>query len=1100
MNRIREILSRLSPAKRQEAQIALGNRLAGSARPAFASNGPSVSDNQRRVWVLHCAGAGAAYTISCAYRIQGDLDVRSLRRALQELLSRHETLRTGFKESAGDLVAVVHPAIDRLAVVDTRALPAAARAQYVDAAVQAQASSPFRFDGQPPLQIILYLLDARTFVLNIAMHHILCDQWSLEIMRRDLFELYSAFAAGRQPPAARSTAAIHSPYVPDADDESFWLKTLDGVPHYANLPVDRLPTAENNWRGECRYVSYAELGDAVAKFSAQRNCTTFHTLLAAFAIVYSRWVGSRDVCIGTRVAGRAHEDTADAIGFFVNFLPLRLTLQPDLTATQWLDAARSATISALEREQTPFEALLNLLKCERDTLLTPLIPVKLTYQNIPSLAGDEVDGLQIEALPHHNGTAKTELDLAFEAQGSTLQLAVEYRSSLFDWRTIETLIEQHKAALRWMLANPDAQITSFEASQAYEQRERAVLRGKTTARGGGSLSRRFADIALQNASSPAASDGTRTVTFAELEQMTAKAAAALLDSPAASSMAPVAIFIHANLDWLIAALACLRAGIPYIALDPGHPADFCEAVRQAAHADCIISQQEYPHDRSDIVRLRLDTLLAGSTRAPVRSLPEIPCDSLSTAYLLSTSGSTGTPKVASIPHRALFNCIDALQRAYPLDADDVVGMRTSPTFAPAVKQWLGGLLAGRPVVMLTPAVVESIEVLAKRIAQQSISRLYLVPSQIPYLAQQVKGVHRLASVRLLATGGEPASGHLWQDVRFAFPRARLLNSYGCSELADITLGEVRDAAELSAVGTPIDNTSVYLLSANLDPVPVGAVGEIFVAGESLGTGYFARADLTAAAYLPDPFSTASGARMFRTGDFGRVNADGNLVHLGRRDQQLKVNGCRVDAGHVASVMLSSPAVQRALVLARPNRDAENVLVAYICPELPPSEIATLRRYLLGKLPQFMQPSAIVPLAEFPLLNNGKVDHEAFPAPNWEEASADRVAPRTPVERTLASIWIEVLKVSEVGIHDNFFALGGHSMLAIQVLAAMKADFGIEISQATFFQSPTIKELAAHIELLQDPGAVPGEGDAGQTTAGSYQEGMPNRTRERILPR
>jgi len=1075
MNRIRETLSRLSPAKRQEAQAVLGDRLAGDARPAVASNGASVSDNQRRIWALHRAGAGAAYTISCAYRIQGALDVRALRLALKELLSRHETLRTGFNDDTGDLVAAVHPATDCLALVDTRTLPAAARAQYVDAAILAQANSAFNFDGRPPLQVILFLLDERAFALHIAIHHILCDQWSLEIMRRDLFELYSAFAAGRQPPAARPAAATQAQYVPAADDESFWLMTLDGVPHYANLPFDRLPTAENNWRGERRYVSYAELGDAVAEFSSRHNCTTFHMLLAAFAIVYARWAGSRDVCIGTRVAGRVQEGTADAIGFFVNLLPLRLAVQPNLTVAQWLDEVRSATIDVLEREQTPFEMLLNLLKCERDSFLTPLIPVTLTYQNIPSLDASEVDGLQIEVLPHHNGTAKNELDLAFEAQGPKLQVAVEYRSSLFDWRTIETLIEQHKAALRWMLANPAAQIASFEDSQAREQRERAVLRGKTVARAGDSLARRFVEVALRNASNRAASEGTRTVTFAELERITAKAAAALLDSPAASALTPVAIFMAADLDWLVAALACLRAGIPYIALDPAYPADFCEAVRQAAHADCIISRQDYPHaprDR-DIVRLRLEALLAGPAGGAAKSLPEIPCDSLSTAYLLCTSGSTGTPKVASVPHRALFNSIDSLQRACPLDADDVVGMRTNPTFAPAIKQWLGSLLAGCPVVMLTPVVVESTEELAKKIAHQSISRLYLVPSQIRDLAQEVSRSRGLDSVRLVAAGGEPLSTHLWQDVRQVFPRARLFNSYGCSELADITLGEVRDAAGLGGVGAPIDNTSVYLLSSNLDTVSAGGVGEIFVAGAPLGTDYFARADLTAAAYLPDPFATEPGARMFRTGDFGRINADGELVHLGRRDQQLKVNGCRVDARHVESVLLSSPIVQKAIVVARPNRDAEDVLAAYVCPQLPPSEIAALRRYLLGKLPQFMQPSAIVPLVEFPLLDNGKVDRQALPAPNWDEVSADRVAPRTPAERTLASIWIEVLKVEEVGVHDNFFALGGHSVLAIRVLAAMKATFGIEISQASFFQSPTIKELAGLIELLQEPRAAAG---------------------------
>jgi len=1086
MTRIKEILARLSPAKRKQAQEQLGDRLAGVQKAAAVPVGPWVSDNQRRIWALQRSGAGAAYTISCAYRIEGSLNVLALRRALRELLQRHEILRTGFMERAGELIGSVHPATDRLCVVDTRAMPAGERQRLVDASIVSQSRRAFRFDGEPMLQAMLHVMDATTYVLHIALHHIICDQWSLEVIRRDLFELYDAFSSGRPAPASRPTHAVPV-YSMSTRDREFWIRTLEGLRHYPDLPFDRLPDNETQWQGRRDYVSYGDLGEAIEQLAARVNCTPFHVLLAAFSLAYARWIGSRDVCIGTRVAGRAHEDSADAVGFFVNMLPIRLTVPSQGSVRELLELVRDSTIETLEREQTPFEAVLSLLSCPRDAFLTPLTPVTLTHQNIPTLDVRATGGLQVSALRHHNGTAKIELDLAFEGQGRALELVLEYRSSMFERSTIQRLIDQHRAVLTWLLANPEGQLPSLEARLSADGSNDSLTHGQAIAHGQGALAQRFALAVAANGPGVALQDRQRVVTFDELERISSRVAAALVAQGGVIAEAPVAIYLTSGVDWVIAALACLRAGVPYLALDPAHPGPFCESVRRAAKCAVVICSEPYPHGDAGTRSLTLSSLQADLDAEQGIAFLSIPAASLRTAYFLYTSGSTGTPKIVPISHKALSNCIDSMLRAYPFSGTDIVGMCTTPSFAPAIKQWFGGILSGRTVVMLT-ADVDGAASLAKRIDEQGISRLYLVPSQIRDLANQLRGEsRRLESVRVLTTGGEPMPAELWDDVQSVFPKARLINNYGCSELADITFNEVLDPTGIATVGRPIDNSSVYVLSPELVPVSRGTVGQIFVAGESLGQGYFGRSDLTAAAYLPDPLSKKPGARMFCTGDYGRIDGQGRLVHLGRRDQQLKVNGCRVDPGHVASVIRGYDSVTQALAVGRPGRQGEELLVAYVCPQLTPGDVVSLRRFLLTRLPHHMQPSAIVPLASFPLLANGKVDRLALPPPSWDLASAGQVAPRSVTEQTLARIWKEVLEVSEVGVDDNFFDLGGHSILAIRVLARIKAEFDVELSQAAFFQSPTIAELGALLDTLGPQACYDGS-ELGATKPTAYREG------------
>jgi len=1087
MTRIKEILARLTPAKRKQAQDRLGDRLAGVEKVvAPVPAGPWVSDNQRRIWALQRSGAGAAYTISCAYRIQGPLDVLALRRALRELLQRHEILRTGFMERAGELIGSLHPATDRLCVVDTRAMAPGQRQRLVDTCIASQSRREFRFDAEPMLQVMLHVIDATSYVLHIALHHIVCDQWSLEVIRRDLFELYDAFSSGRAVPS-RKPAPVIPAYSMSTQDRQFWIRALDGLRHYPDLPFDRMPDSETQWHGQREYVPYGHLGESLDQLAARFKCTPFHVLLSAFSVVYARWIGSGDVCIGTRVAGRIHEDSAAAVGFFVNMLPIRLAVPAQASVQELLELARDSTIEVLEREQTPFEAVLSLLSCPRDTFLTPLTPVTLTYQNIPTLDVRETGGLEVSTLPHHNGTAKIELDLAFEGRGAALQLAVEYRSSLFDRDTIQRLIGQHQAVLTWMLANPQGQLQSLEARLCAAESKDSLAHGHSAAPVQGALSQRFALAVSANGPNVALRDSQRSITFDELDQLSSRLAAALVARGAVLPAGPVALYLTSGVDWIIAALACLRAGIPYLALDPAHPGPYCESIRRAARCQVVICRDSYPHADTGIRCLTLSSLLADVEAEEGIAFLSIPCSSLRTAYFLYTSGSTGAPKIVPVSHKALSNCIDSMLRAYPFEAADVVGMRTSPTFAPAIKQWLGAILTGHPVVMLT-ADVQGAASLARRIEEHAISRLYLVPSQIRDLAHQLRGQsHRLDSVRLLTTGGEPLPAELWEDVRSVFPRARLINNYGCSELADVTCHEVLDPAGATTVGQPIDNSSVYVLSPDLAPVSRGTVGQIFVSGESLGDGYFGRADLTAASYLPDPLSKQPGARMFCTGDYGRIDGQGRLIHLGRRDQQLKVNGCRVDPAHVAGVIRRHESVTQALAVARPGRQGEELLVAYVCPQLAPADVVSLRRFLLTRLPHHMQPSAIVPLASFPLLANGKIDRLALPPPSWDLVSASQVAPRSLTEQSLAAIWKDVLEIPEVGVDDNFFDLGGHSILAIRVLTRIKAEFDVELSQAAFFQSPTIAELAALLDTLGPQARYDGS-DHGVTQPTPYREG------------
>ena len=1044
------------------------------AREARVPDRLALSPNQQRLWF--CQRSGASYTVSCAYRITGPLNLRALRAAVRLLVMRHESLRTALVDSGGDIVGTtLEFGTGELVEVDLRSLGPDARQHQLEGAIRQVAARPFQFDGSELLRVVVYRLQEREVGLHLTIHHIICDQWSLQILGNELFAAYRALCRGETVALAPVRHLV--PIAAGAEgsteaDRSFWMLTLAGAPARVDLPYDGPPDAIARWRGERHYISYGDLGEALQFFAAQHECTVFTVLLAAFVIVYSRWLDRSDVCLGMRVAGRTAPETANAVGFFVNLLPLRFQVNEDLRLKDWITTVQEAVLNGLEHQATPFETLLNWLKCERDPLLSSLIPVTVTYQNVPTARLPELEGVSIEPLKHHNGTVKCELDLAFEGEGKTLELAVEHRSDLFRWTTVAGLVNEHRAVLAALLACADDELSfrlsSLIGEQAADVGTSAGVSHRPLTAGIDAELRHRAQL---SPGAPAVLDELGVLTFGELEYSSRNMAEALVNSGRAH--ARVAICIRPSRQWLIAALGCLRAGVPYVAIDVAHTDSYASELLRLAGATLVVCNEDSipPFRDESLITVPLEELCRPSFSARGR-LPVISTDSQRVAYLLFTSGSTGKPKGVCIEHRQLLNCLDSLRQALPLRADDVIGQQTPVSFAPAAKEWLAGILAGRPVAVIPPDRSVRAQDLHAYVQRFGVTRLNMVPSKLRDLVH-FKHTYpdSFRSLRMVVVAGEPLLAGLASEFTRQFPGVRLLNNYGCTELNDICYFEVSTtmpAGNRIPAGVPIANTTVHILDSRLEPVPRGRVGAIHVSGPGVGQGYLGAAHTTASSFVPDPYATLPGQRMFRTGDFGKLLPDGSLEYQGRRDQQVKVNGCRVDFAQITAVLLSHPAVREAAVHTSAGIQGEYVLVAYVVPQLDVAAQSMLRRHLAERLPRYMVPGCVIALPRLPTLPNGKLDRSGLTPPDWQQLAdaAGFVAPRTSTEQVLAEIWKEVLERDSVSIHDNFFDCGGHSVLGIRVLARVQDVLEVELLPKTLFEAPTIAELAERIDTIR----------------------------------
>ena len=1083
-----ERLGELSPEKQALLELLLQE--GGGGPETFP-----LSFAQERLWFLHqLEPDSAAYNIAGAVRLQGRLDVSALERTLDEIVRRHESLRTTFSLADGQPVQVIAPAMSLpLPLVDLSAAPG--RDAEVTRLSAEEARQPFDLAGGPLVRAKLLRVGEEEHILLFTMHHIVSDGWSMGVLVGEVAALYAAFSEGRPSPLPElpiqyaDYAVWQREWLQGEALEaqlSYWRERLAGAPAALELPADYpRPPAQSHRGAEVGFRLGAAQAARLRGLAVSEGATLFMALVGCWQALLMRLSGSEDVPVGTPVAGRGRRELEGLVGVFINTLVLRTDLSGDPTLAETVRRAREVCLGAFQHQDMPFERLVEELRPERSLGHTPLFQVLFTL-NAASGEAIRVGGLRLEPIPRALATEKFDLTMTVEeTAGGGFEGTLSYSTDLFTEATARRIVAAYERVLEAAAADPSRKVWDV-ALLGEDERRRAVEVWNSTRRDYAreqTIHELFEARAALRPEAPALEAGGEVVTYAELNAWANRLARRLR----AAGVGPESrVGLLAGRGWrtVAALLGVLKAGGAYVPLDPRLPARRIGFIMDDAEIDVLVTEQEHVGGLPPPNRVRRLVLLdaewdelAGESAGPLAG----GAGPQSLAYIIYTSGSTGQPKGVMIQHRSALNLLEGLKAAVYArhDGGPLRASLNAPLSFDASVQQLLLLLEGHTLVMTPEEVRADGEAMAEHLRRREIDVLDCTPSQLALLvaAGLLEEGRRKPGVFLV--GGEALDAGMWRTLALA-RESKFFNVYGPTECTvDVTSALVTAEVERPRIGRPLANTQLYVLDRSGEPAPVGVTGEIYIGGEGLARGYLRRPGLTAERFVPDSFSGKPGARLYRTGDLARYAADGEVEYVGRVDQQVKVRGFRIELGEIEAALSRHDAVAEAVVVAAPDASGDARLVAYFthAGEAPPAA-AELRRHLLQTLPEYMTPSLFVPLAAMPLTRNGKVDRRALPEPTPLRDAADgaRVAPRTPVEERLAEAWAALLGLDAVGVDENFFELGGHSLLATRAASRLRELFGVELPLRSIFEHPTIAGLAGVVERAlrerEGPAALP----------------------------
>ncbi|HEV7919902.1 MAG TPA: amino acid adenylation domain-containing protein [Thermoanaerobaculia bacterium] len=1010
----------------------------------------ALSFAQQRLWFIdQLEGGSAQYNIPFALRLTGQLQVDKLQHAFDEIVRRHEVVRSTYHLREGAGVQVVHEATPLL--IERAAIDAAA----IESEARNEATRPFDLTKDLMLRAKLLTISQTDHVLLVTMHHIASDGWSIGLLVKELVALYGGKELAPLPIQYADYAAWQRTRMNDGEQVAYWKKQLSGAPGVHSLPLDRPRPAQQQFAGRSAFTHIGKPTlDALNRLAADHEATLFMVLQTAFSLLLGRWSGTTDIVIGTPVAGRTHKDAEELLGFFVNTLVLRNELALDKPFTELLESGRKTILDAFSAQDVPFEMLVEELRPERSLSHAPVYQIVFVLQNNERVAV-QLPGLELSPIGGGAELAKVDLTLSATESPSGLSLNWNYPVSLFEADTIERLAASFQVMIEAIVAKPETLAGRLPILTAAD--EAAIV-----ARGSNprpfppykTLHALFEEQARWNPNAIAVRYEDRQLTYAELNGK-ANQVARYLQSWGVQRETLVGICIDRSIEMVIGLLGILKAGGAYVPLDPGYPKDRLMYMLENSGVRVVVSQSKFEDGLgiwSGQEVLSLDDEWHLVETYSTENLGETSgLDDL--AYMIYTSGSTGKPKGAMNVHRGICNRLYWMQSEYNLVPGDRILQKTPFSFDVSVWEFFWPLITGTTIVVAKPEGHRDGDYLAELIEREQITTVHFVPSMLSAFLKTAE-VARCTSLRRVICSGEALQPEQAREF-FRHFDCELHNLYGPTEAAvDVTNWECT-ADNIGAtvpIGRAIANTQMYVLDANLRPVPDRVPGELFIGGVQVGRGYHQRPELTAERFIADPFSTDPAARLYRTGDLARYRTDGVLEFLGRLDDQVKIRGFRIELGEIQAQLLEQARVKEALVIAREQR-----LIAYLVPhgELRLDEV---KEALRRQLPDYMVPAAFVVIDAFPVTSNGKVDRRALPEPEWQQASA-YAAPRNATEETLAAIWARLLKLQRVGIHDNFFSIGGDSILSIQAVSRAN-QVGIGITTRQLFEHQTIAALAA----------------------------------------
>jgi amino acid adenylation domain-containing protein len=1055
-------LAALSPEKR----ALLAQRLASSGSPGGRHSLP-LSFAQQRMWFLDQWNVGTStYNVVRAWWLEGALDARRLHVALSSLIARHEALRTAIVNDGGQspqqrIVAQVEVDVP---VVDLRALPMerariAALSRAKDLAVQG-----FDLTRPPLLRMELVRVADACHLLVLVIHHIVTDGWSQSVLLRELATFYAGDPISLPPLrmqyadyAVWQREQTHGPAL--ERQLSYWRGQLANLATL-ELPSDRPRPQTQSYRGACHSIEVSSgLTAALRQLSRHERVTLYMTLLAAFQVLVARYTGQDDVAVGTPIAGRDRPEFEPLIGCFVNTLVMRSDLSGNPRFRELLARVRETSLDAYANQGLPFEKLVEELHPQRDTSRNPLCQLMLALQNVPP-AELTLAGVTSTRVDLHTRSSKFDLALLLTEEGGGLNGVIEYATDLFDAVTIARLASHFTTLLEGIVANPDARIGELTLLGA-DERALLIQWNETDVdyRRERCIHQLFEEQATRTPDAVAAAFEATQLTYAQLDARANQLAHHLVALGVGPDV-PVGLCLRRSLDLPVALLGVLKAGGAYVPLDPDYPPARLAFMLEDTKAPVLLTQEsllgQLPHYAGHVVCLDRD--VAHLALCPSHSVPQ-QANASHLAYILYTSGSTGQPKGVMIEHRGLANYVLWLQREFGLLSNDRVLQSTPATFDISILELFWPLIAGATLEIASPQAHRSPKALIDVVKQRAVTLMQVVPSMLGALVDE-SGFAHTPTLRRVFTAGEALQAALVQRF-FAQSSAELVNGYGPTETTVYSTYWrcTREGAPAEVpIGRPIANTRVHILDAFGAPVPIGVAGELCISGEGVARGYLGRPDLTAHRFVSDPSARDPAARMYRTGDRARHLADGTIAFLGRIDHQVKLRGFRIELGEIEAVLSRQPGVGQAVVLLREDVPGDPRLVAYVVAPLE-SSAQDLRAALRHHLPEHMIPATVVHLPALPLTANGKIDRKSLPVPEYcGDAEAYR-PPRTPLEKAIAAIWAETLHLPQVGITDDFFDGGGHSLLAVQLLNKINASLDIELTLRQLFGTPTVHGLA-----------------------------------------
>jgi surfactin family lipopeptide synthetase A len=1091
-------VEQMKPIVSSPASFAAGGK-DGSQAPPYTPIPPILGDGgmevplsfgQQRLWFLDQLQPGnPAYSSVLAIRIQGPLDLATLRNALEAIVTRHASLRTTFGIVDGSPIQLVKPQANAtLSFEDLNALTESEREAAALRVAEQEAQRPFDLEHGPLFRATVLRLTETDHLLVLTIHHIVVDGWSIGVLIQELMALYPSFAAGESPslpelPIQHADFAIwerqrlQGPLLEKL--VSYWKHQLSGLPALLPLPTDHPRPAVETLRGAIQsFLLPKALSDALIALSRREGSTLFMTLLAAFQTLLHRYTSQTDILVGTPVANRTRREVESLIGFFVNTLVLRADLSGDPTFLELLARARDVALQGFTHQDLPFEKLVEELQPERDLSRNPLFQVMFILQNAP-MPKLELDSLKASLVEVETHTAKFDLTLSMQETEQGLSGRIEYSCDLFDRETITRMVGHWQTLLEGIVADPGQRLSTLPLLTAAERRQLVEWNDtRDKDRPEQCIHQLLEEQVERTPEAVAVVYGDQQLTYRELNQRGNQLAHSLRKLGVGPEVR-VGLCVERSLEMIVGMMGILKAGGAYVPLDPTYPRERLAFMLEDAQVPVLVTSKTasewLPKGKAREISIDKHWEFISQENA---SNPVCTAGPDGLAYVIYTSGSTGRPKGVMVDHRNLVHATGARIKYYQ-DRSIRFLLLSSFAFDSSLAGIFWTLSQGGTLVLPQPGLERDLSRLSELIAQKQISHLLSLPSLYGLLLEHANPA-QLRSLRRVIVAGEACSRELIARHSKQLPQTAVFNEYGPTEgtiWSSVHPCRSPVSKEQVPIGRPIANTQIYILDEHLQTVPIGVLGELHIGGAGVARGYLNQPEVTAEKFIPNPFAETPGARLYKTGDQARYLADGSIEFLGRLDEQVKIRGFRVELGEVEAVLAEHPGVKAAAIVLREDSPDEKRLMAFVT--LRPGSAATaeeLSSFLKQKLPEYMLPWKFEITDRLPLTPSGKIDRHRLRALSrimWRSPKNEYSPPRTPLEKKLARIWSDVLKLERVGVRDNFFDLGGHSLLTVKLMAEIEKQTGKKLSLAGMFQAATIQDQAAVISFRSSPEEIPG---------------------------